>query len=107
MHLSWYLREFACALGVLLLNTACASPLSNCHQPPSTVKSIEVQVGSFGAKPDDGIDDSDAIQNAINSLKSGGRLVFTPGIYDYDKSLKIQGIRPTYRQRGRSTRYKP
>lgn len=93
MHLSWYLREFACALGVLLSSfghTACASPLSNCHQPPSTVKSIEVQVGSFGAKPDDGIDDSDAIQNAINSLKSGGRLVFTPGIYDYDKSLKIQ-----------------
>lgn len=42
------------------------------------------KVTDFGAKPNDGIDDTQAIQTAIStaSVNGGGRVVFPDGIYD-------------------------
>jgi parallel beta-helix repeat protein len=51
----------------------------------STIK----QVRDFGAVPDDAVDDSSAIQTALNSLKPGEALQFPAGRYLINKSLKV------------------
>jgi hypothetical protein len=48
------------------------------------------KVTEFGAKPDDGIDDSDAIQRAVDSLGQGEWLVFPPGVYHQNKSIWVR-----------------
>src|SRR5690606_13815072 len=42
------------------------------------------KVTDFGAKPNDGVDDTQAIQTAINAVSSegGGRIIFPDGVYD-------------------------
>jgi Pectate lyase superfamily protein len=48
-----------------------------------SIPAAEVLVTAFGAIPDDGIDDTAAIQRAINAVSvGGGTLVFPPGRYD-------------------------
>jgi hypothetical protein len=40
--------------------------------------------------PNDGVDDADAIQAAINSLPSGGTVLFPPGTYHVSKPLVVR-----------------
>jgi len=46
-------------------------------------------VAEFGAIPNDGKDDSDAIQRAVNSIKPGEWLVFPPGWYAQNRTIRI------------------
>lgn len=48
-------------------------------------------VTAFGAIPNDGIDDSVALQAAFDSLSGGGVLTFTSGRYDHNKQLFVNG----------------
>ncbi|MDQ3563047.1 MAG: right-handed parallel beta-helix repeat-containing protein [Pseudomonadota bacterium] len=48
-----------------------------------------VSVKSFGAKGDGVKDDTQAIQNAMNSMTNGGTLEFPAGTYKYSKALKL------------------
>jgi parallel beta-helix repeat protein len=53
---------------------------------PSRVKSV----ADFGAHPNDSVDDTDEIQKALDSLEPGEWLVFPPGRYLHNKSLKVK-----------------
>jgi hypothetical protein len=49
-----------------------------------------INIKEFGAKGDGVTDDSDAIQNAINSLsENGGTIIFPKGVYLISKPLKL------------------
>ena len=48
-----------------------------------------VKATDFGAIPDDGKDDSDAIEEAINNVPEDGILYFDYGTYDISRSLAI------------------
>jgi parallel beta-helix repeat protein len=54
--------------------------------PPAQPKSVI----EFGAIPDDGQDDLDALQRAVNSLKPGEWLLFPKGVYHQSKSLWVR-----------------
>ena len=47
-------------------------------------------VRSFGAKPNDNVDDTDEIQKALDTLESGETLFFPSGRYLTSKSLKVR-----------------
>lgn len=64
-------------------STACSVPAAP-ERPATTVS-----VRSFGAIPDDGLDDTDAIQAAINSLTPGQWLVFPAGTYLQGHGLEV------------------
>jgi Pectate lyase superfamily protein len=49
-----------------------------------------VDVRKFGATPDDGDDDSAAIQAALDALRPGQWLVFAAGTYQHDKRLVVR-----------------
>jgi len=53
---------------------------------PSRVRSV----ADFGAVPNDSVDDTDAIQRALNSLAPGEWLIFPPGRYLHSKSLHLK-----------------
>ncbi len=53
---------------------------------PTTFKSV----ADFGAVPNDGVDDTAAIQRALDSLQPGEWLVFPPGRYLHSKSLHMR-----------------
>jgi hypothetical protein len=46
-----------------------------------------IDVATFGAIPNDGIDDTAAIQRALNSMQGGGTLVLSPGEYLYSSAI--------------------
>src|SRR5204862_249087 len=48
------------------------------------------RVTDFGASPNNSVDDTDAIQHALNSLAPGDWLVFPPGRYVHSKSLHMK-----------------
>jgi len=48
------------------------------------------QVRDFGAVPDDDRDDTDAIQSALDAMKSGETLVFSPGRYLISRTVRVQ-----------------
>lgn len=54
------------------------------------------KVTEFGAVPNDGIDDTEAIQKAINTVSAngGGRIIFPDGLYDISvlKEATVQAI---------------
>lgn len=52
-------------------------------------KSSELSVADFGAVPDDGLDDTAAIQAALNALKPGSTLVFPSGVYEYAATITV------------------
>jgi hypothetical protein len=54
-----------------------------------------VNVANFGALPSDGINDTAAIQSAINASAAGDAIQFNPGVYDIGR-LNIRSSR-TYR----------
>ncbi len=49
-----------------------------------------VDVRNFGAKPDDGQDDTSAIQAALDSLQPGQWLVFPAGTYQHSRRLTVR-----------------
>jgi hypothetical protein len=57
--------------------------------PADTLAQPVVLVTDFGATPDDGSDDTSAIQAAMNSMRSGGTLLFPPGEYRYSNTLSL------------------
>jgi hypothetical protein len=63
----------------------CAS--LNIALPDAPVDAVEIT--SFGAKPDDDEDDTQALQTAFDALKPSQTLVFAPGRYLHRKSLRI------------------
>ncbi|MGL4576260.1 MAG: glycosyl hydrolase family 28-related protein [Burkholderiaceae bacterium] len=54
--------------------------------PPAQAR----KVTDFGAKPDDGVDDTDAIQRAVDALKPGEWLVFPKGVLNHSKSIWVR-----------------
>lgn len=78
------------------LITSATSP--NCWRVPATSTSTgQRQVRDFGALPDDNRDDTDAIQRALDAMKAGETLVFSPGRYLISRSLRVRhpGIKIT------------
>lgn len=57
-------------------------------QPPATAQ--RKLVTAFGAIPDDGRDDTQAIDDALKSLREGDWLVFPPGRYQHARSLQVR-----------------
>lgn len=47
-----------------------------------------VYVADFGATPDDGLDDTEAVNKAVATAKPGTRIVFGNGVYDFKKMTK-------------------
>jgi hypothetical protein len=47
------------------------------------------QVTEFGAVPDDGRDDTDAIDRALLAMRPGDTLTFPPGRYEHDRVLVV------------------
>jgi hypothetical protein len=66
--------------------TALNTGLPAIPTPPADAR----KVTEFGAKPNDGVDDSAAIQKAIDSLGHGEWLVFPPGTYHQNKSIWVR-----------------
>lgn len=70
------------------------------NNSPSRNVDVSVNVKWFGAIPNDGIDDYQAIQNGINSTPAGGTLYFPPGTYttsgnfSLTKRIRIAGAGP-------------
>lgn len=74
--------------------------LAGYHQgkklPSRNISSQKVfKVGDFGAFPNDGKDDIDAIQKAVDAAESngGGVVVFPPGVFDFDVETKHKFVR--------------
>lgn len=67
------------------------TPLS-CDTSPTVpaVPGSTVSVATFGAYPNDGIDDTTAIQRALDSLTPGQWLVFPPGQYEHNRTLNVR-----------------
>jgi hypothetical protein len=70
---------------------------------PKTTKEVtftdfpgqEIRVSSFGAKPNDNLDDSEAIQSAIQSaiqFHASAVITFEPGIYDLFKGIVVANL---------------
>jgi parallel beta-helix repeat protein len=57
-------------------------------QPPAAA--LQKLVTSFGAVPNDEGDDTQAIDNALKSLREGEWLVFPPGRYKHSRSLQVR-----------------
>jgi hypothetical protein len=64
----------------------------SCMRAPAApaLGSVQRDVRSFGAKPDDNIDDSDEIQKALDSMKPGETLWFPPGRYLTNRSIYVR-----------------
>lgn len=68
-----------------------AEVLCDEHLPPMPDRPTHaVLVTKFGAVPNDGRDDTAAIQQALDSLRPGDSLVFPEGQYDYASSLQLK-----------------
>lgn len=67
------------------LSTSCTASLP----PLPTVPSDALDVTTFGARPDDAVDDTAAIRSALKALEPGGWLVFPPGRYLHKESLSV------------------
>src|SRR5262245_17705032 len=58
--------------------------------PAATTPPGQRQARDFGALPDDNRDDTDAIQRALDTLRAGQTLVFSPGRYQISRSLRVR-----------------
>lgn len=56
-----------------------------------------ISVTSYGATPNDGSDDTAAIQKALNASKSGDTILFTAGTFDLKTNPKVWPSDRTYR----------
>jgi len=74
---------------VQALGASATSP--NCFRVPAAATPTgQRQVRDFGALPDDDRDDTDAIQHALDALRAGQTLVFSPGRYLISRSLRVR-----------------
>jgi parallel beta-helix repeat protein len=69
--------------------------LQSCLRVPAVALSLKVgnarrDVTSFGAKPNDDGDDTDAIQKALDTLKAGETLYFPSGRYITSRSISVR-----------------
>ena len=63
----------------------------NCLRVPAVATQRgQRQVRDFGALPDDNRDDTDAIQRALDAMRAGETLVFSPGRYQISRSLRVR-----------------
>ena len=69
-----------------------AAAWQSCVRTPAAAPlgSVQRDVRSFGAKPDDNIDDSAAIQKALDTMKPGETLWFPSGRYLMNRSLLVR-----------------
>jgi hypothetical protein len=58
-----------------------------------------VNVADFGARVNDGVNDTGAIQSAINAAGNGGTVVLNSGVYDLPEGMKVASNR-TYQGNG-------
>ena len=64
---------------------------STCERVPPVPSTTATRwAASFGAKPDDNVDDTAALQAGLNALNPGETLALAPGRYLYSKSLLIR-----------------
>lgn len=80
-----------------------------CIVPRAVVESLEarsllseISVQSFGARPNDGGDDTSAIQAAVNGSQPGDTIVFPGGTYNLSGTVRVKGGR-TYAARDGAT----
>ena len=70
----------------MLTVTACATAVEGIWFPPDAV--VNVTLAPYDARPDDGVDDTAAIQRAITDNVDTGRVLYFPaGVYDMSKPL--------------------
>jgi hypothetical protein len=71
-------------------NISKTTPSDNCHNDNDSVSFTNTKyVSDYGAVPNTGIDQTVAIQKALDALVPGDRLLFSPGVYLHNKSLNI------------------
>jgi opacity protein-like surface antigen len=58
----------------------------------TTAHAADLHVRDFGAIPDDGKDDTDAVQKAVDAAQPGDTIHFDKGVYWFDN----QGIKRLY-----------
>lgn len=92
-----YSFRAAWSLGARLLCSVCAAaffPPQAANAQSEANARLEkkypdtVYVADFGATPDDGLDDTEAVNKAVAAAKSGTRIVFGNGVYDFKKMTK-------------------
>jgi parallel beta-helix repeat protein len=77
--------------GVDLGDTNTPAAYHYCTTVPVAARQTGVhQVREFGVVPDDSRDDTDAIQRALDGLKAGETLVFSPGRYQISRSVRVR-----------------
>jgi hypothetical protein len=77
-----------CGLSLLAASIVAPRPAVRAQASPGAVL---VDVRRFGAIPDDGKDDADAIQNAIDAARSGQTVIFPAGVFEISKTLNPRG----------------
>lgn len=76
-----------------LLTSTLVAREAVCNQAPAVPEvpsSRVVNVLNHGARPDDDVDDTAALQRAIDSADPGDWIVFPPGRYVYRNSLRVK-----------------
>ncbi|MCP6762403.1 MAG: glycoside hydrolase family 55 protein [Fischerella sp. CENA71] len=96
------LKQIPCLIFVAVVTSTCAEYSKNAEiqiaqaSPsvpenivfPKNVGVIDVTAPEYGAIPNDGKDDTKAIQKALNKFPAQGRIIYLPnGIYDISNSL--------------------
>jgi parallel beta-helix repeat protein len=70
---------------------AAAAAYRYCTRVPLAARQAgQHQVRDFGAVPDDDRDDTDAIQRALDAMKPGETLVFSPGRYLISRTVRVR-----------------
>jgi len=68
-----------------------AAAYRNCTRVPLAARQTgQRAVRDFGAVPDDNRDDTDAIQRALDAMKPGETLVFSPGRYLINRTVRVR-----------------
>ena len=90
---SGYIAEYMATKDTFILNKEIKSslqlPVRETPYYHANDTGLWVKATDFGAIPDDGKDDSDAIEEAINNVPEDGILYFDYGTYDISRSLAI------------------
>lgn len=83
-------EQLASALAKPVLEQLAPATCDTAPAAPATVPADAINVKSFGANPNDDIDDSNAIQQAFSAVKPGQWVYFPPGRYDHVRSLNLR-----------------
>lgn len=71
---------------------AFAQPVGSPMERPASVRipRISLDVRWYGALPDDGLDDVEAIEEALKAARTGSTVLFSEGVYDLARPLDIR-----------------